>query len=74
MTLTRASYNYNLYEQYFATTENQAEYTPGWFWYSEREVSGHLIPVLTNAPPGNCWAPSPPTPTEDVQIQPLMRT
>lgn len=49
MTLTRASYNYNLYEQYFATTESQAEYTPGWFWYSEREVSGHLIPVLTNA-------------------------
>lgn len=49
MTVTRASYNYNLYKKYFAITESQAEYTSGYFWYSEKKVSVHLVPSLKNA-------------------------
>lgn len=49
VTVRRASYNYNLYEQYFAITESQAEYTSGYFWYTERKASVHLVLILKNA-------------------------
>lgn len=70
MTVTRASYNYNLYEQYFAITESLAEYTGEYFWYTERKVSVCLVPVLKNA--GIIWEllssySSSPTPTKDAQ-------
>lgn len=68
MTIIRASYSYNLYEQYFAITESQAEYTSRYFRYSEMKVSVHLVPDLKMlAPPGNCWVVLPPTPAEDAQ-------
>jgi len=49
MTVTKASYNSNFYEQYFAITESQAEYTSGYFWNSEKKVLVHLVSILKNA-------------------------